>query len=149
MQGVLGLTNPNNTLCLGNYFFCDNFIFCCPRLVLYSYYITSLGNNNLPVLIFLLSIPPFCVSSSSRGSGHLSAFLVHGFKAIHTHGYSIHLPLPVGSSTTASFGVPCSMSSSGSQGMATCPPVAAPIRFVGLVFPLRHGMSLLPPWRSI
>ena len=75
-------------------------------------------------------------------------FSVHGFKAIRAHGCLIPLPLPVGSPATASLGVPCSASSSGSQGVATCPPAAAPIRFIGSVFPLCRGMSLFPPWQS-
>jgi len=77
-----------------------------------------------------------------------STLPVHGFKAIHSHGCSIPLPLPVGLPDIASLGVPYSVSCSGSQGVATCPPTAVPTSFIGLVLPLHCGMSLLPPWKS-
>ena len=90
---------------------------------------------------------------SSLCSSFLYSILLSGFwlsfyfscawlKAICTHVYLIPLPLLIESLATNSLGVPYSASSSGSQGVATCPPIATPIHFVSLVFPLHHGMSL-------
>lgn len=76
------------------------------------------------------------------------SFSAHGFKTIRSRGCSIPLPLPVRLPTTATFGAPCLGVIISSQGVATCPPATAPSCFVDSIFPLRRGMSHLPPWRS-
>ena len=100
--------------------------------------------------LFFLSVfhPPLGVLVVLPLSLGVCYVLFSCLKTIRTYGSSIPLPPPVRSLATTSLGVPCSASSLGSQGVETCPPAAAPIHFVGLVFPLRHGTSLLPPWQS-